>query len=159
MKQFLTAAIVLWVGAILQVALPGRMQAMQAQPDFILIASASLGLLLWPTQAMVTGFFGGLLHGLLAGANLTQYVVSRMIGTYASSRAHELGFEMGPVFGGIVVALSSGVTDIAYLFFAPPASIPAYLQTSLASALYNGLLAVPVVASLQRILQSDDTGV
>src|SRR5688572_15606114 len=76
----LAIAIGLWVAGGLQQVVAPRLMLFGASPDFLLISLAAGSLFLKRNQAAFLGFVCGLIHGALAGANLTHYVISRTIG-------------------------------------------------------------------------------
>lgn len=159
MKGFLVSLISLWIGAILQLALPDRMAIFGARPDFLLTFSLCLGLYLSGYGAVMTGFFAGAIQASLFGAFLGPLVFSRMAANYLMARIESLDIEIGPLLGTLVVGLGSLICSIFYLFVVPPPAIGPYLTTSVSSALYNCIIALPILAVLRRLFSVKSSGV
>lgn len=153
MKAFAVSAVALWVAAILQQALPDRMALGAARPDFLLILAICLGLLLPSPGSMIAGFFTGLLQGALVGANLAQFVLSRMLTAWIASRVAELEIEIGIVLAALFTGLGTLFAQVLMMFLAPPRSLETYIAATIGSALYNAVLAVPVYAALRPLLR------
>ena len=159
MKAGLVTAILLYLSTIAQQALPERMAILGSRPDFLCLAAVMLGLLLRPVGAIWTGGISGLLHGAVAGANLWQYALTRMLGAYTVSRIGETDIEIGPILGAIIVGVGTLGTYLIFMFLAPPSSLGTYFQATIGTALYNCVLALPMFSVLRRILKSRSSGV
>ncbi len=159
MKGFVITLITLWIGSILQLSLPDRMTILGARPDFLLTFSLCLGLYLSGYGSVVTGFFAGAIQAAIFGTSLGPLVFSRMFSNYFMARIESLDIEIGPILGMVVVAVGSIICSIFYLFAAPPPGIGQYLATSMASALYNCIIALPLLAVLRRLLSVKSSGV
>ena len=92
------------------------------------------------------------MQGALAGANLTHYVISRCIAGFVASWSRRLRFEMTPITVAISVAAVTVVAQIALMFIAAPTGIFGFLGDTIGSAMYNGVIAIPVYALLKRVL-------
>lgn len=143
-------AVALWIGAILQLACARHLGFFGAEPDFLIVVIACAGFCLDRTPATLTGFAGGLIQGALAGANLTHYVVSRCIAGFFASWSRKLRFEMTWITVAIFVASVTVVGQIALMFIAAPAGIAGFLGDTIGSAIYNGVIAMPVYGLLKR---------
>ncbi len=153
MKVALTTIGSLFVALIMQQALPDRISILGARPDFILIVTLSLALLTRSPASIVIGFWGGLLHGAMVGANLGQFVVTRMLTAYAASRLNDFDIEIGVVLGSIFIGIGTIAAQLVMMFLAPPRSLGGFLGDTIAMAMYNAVLAVPIYAILRRILR------
>jgi hypothetical protein len=141
---FLGIALGLWIAGGLQQALSGRMGIWSAHPDFFLVALASGALFASRAQAALLGFFCGLLHGALAGANLSHYVVSRTVAGFLGGWIRSTSLETNAwlAFGmGFLVTVAS---RLLFMFLAPPPQLLPFLQATILAAAYNGLLVLPV---------------
>lgn len=148
----------IWIGAVLQVCLPTRISIMGAQPDFILLFVSAISLLVTPRLGMFTGFVGGLLQSATLGVNMWQFILTRMLDGYVSSRIGESDLEIGVVLGAIIIAVSTLATRLFYVFVAPPPSIGAYIGATIGCALYNFVVALPIFALFRLILRSKSAG-
>lgn len=159
MKVLIVCVVTIYLMTIAQLALAPRIVIGGAEPDFMLIGSICLGFVLSRIGSIYTGFTVGLVQGVLVGANLSQFVVTRMLTCYFAARMNESEIEIGPLLGILAVALLSFLASVIFMFFSPPASISAYLSASFFAALYNGLLALPLLATLRAVLGRRTAGV
>lgn len=159
MKVVLVCIVTLYLMTIAQLAVAPRIVLAGVEPDFMLIGSISLGFVLSRIGSIYTGFTMGLVQGILVGANLSQFVLTRMLTGYFATRMSESEIEIGPLLGILAVALLSFLASVIFMFFSPPASIGPYLSASFFAALYNGLLALPLLATLRAVLGRRTAGV
>jgi len=148
----LWVALALWIAAILDRGLAEHISIFGAQPDFVHLVCIVAGLGLGRGQAAVTGFFGGVIQGALMGANLTHYVISRALSSFCSSWSRQLRFEMNPPAIFATVAILTIFGRIVFMMTAGPKGIAGFLGDTMGTAIYNGVLAIPVYALLRRVL-------
>lgn len=152
-KLAAAATVTLWVCAAMQQALADRWGFWGCKPDFLLIALTVLSMYANRRVSIILGFATGALHGGIAGANLTHYIISRTLGGYVLGSVRNPKFE--PKLP-LIFATTAGVTvfsQIILMFFAPPQGIAGFLGATILSALYNGVLSLPLHALLKRILK------
>ena len=156
MKAFAVSLVALWLAAVCQQALPDRLAIFGARPDFLLVTASCLGLLIPAPGSIVVGFFAGLIHSAMIGANLAQYVLSRMLASYTASRIGEFEIEIGALLAG---AATLGITIGAQLLmmFLAPRSLSGYIGDTIQSAIYNAVIAVPLYAALRPLLKPKRT--
>ena len=157
MKAIGIIALSLWIAAILDHGVSQRIAIFGATPNFLLIIPLVVGLTAQNPAAVWTGFFAGLTQACLIGANLTQFVVSRIAGSFVTARLGALDVEIGVVLAGIFVGFGSLLSDVVLMFLAPPRSIPDYLRDTITSGLYNAVLALPIYAVLRPFLSRKET--
>jgi rod shape-determining protein MreD len=141
----------LYAAAAFQQAL-GSEKLFEAGPDYLLLALSGLCLFARPNAGAVIGFLDGWLHGALSGVHLWQHVLVRTLAGYALARIVEFGVErswLSAALAGIAVVLS---TRLAFMFLAPPSQIGPFLGDTLGTAVYNGVIAIPLYAVLNRIV-------
>ena len=155
MKAFLVGAITIWIMAILQQVLPDRAAVLGARPDFLLTATLCLGLLIPAPQSIAVGFFTGLFQGAMVGANLAQYIVTRMVSGYVASRVSELEIEIGPPLAALCIAVGTVGAQILMMFLAPPRSLGGFIGDTIETAIYNGVIAMPLFAVLKPLLKKE----
>jgi len=147
---WIRALFLLWVGGVLQSGLALHCTIFGATPDFLLAILAPMCLLSSSSRAPAYGFAAGLIQGALSGANLTHYVVSRTIAAYAVARLGKTDLQFSVPLAGLA---SAGMTLFAHLllmFTAPPQIIPSFIGDTIGTAVYNGVIAMPVYAFLRR---------
>jgi len=152
--RFGLTTIILYLAAILQQAAAPRWSIFGATPDFFVVGLSVLSLFASPSTGMVTGFFFGLVQGCLPTANVTHYVVSRTLAGYGIAKANSLRLNpsLGLAFG--TAAVATLVAQVIWMFIAAPPDIGGFLGDTIVSAMYNGVLAMPLYALLKRILGS-----
>ncbi len=148
-----TAVITLWICAAMEQSLATRLGFWGVRPDFLLVALTVLSLYTSKRGGIVLGFFAGLLHGGIAGANMMHYIISRTLGGYAAATTRNPKFEPKLATVAATVAGITVFSQIVLMFFAPPDGIARFLGATILSALYNGVLSLPLHALMKRILK------
>lgn len=153
MKAFGVSVITLWLAVVLQQALTERMAIFGARPDFPLIAAICLGLLIPSPGSIFVGFFAGLTHSAMIGANLFQYVFSRLVASYGASRFSELEIEIGALLAALSAFVGTLGAQLIMMFLAPPRSVGGFIGDTIQSAIYNAVIAAPLYAAIRPILK------
>lgn len=148
----LWVVLALWIGAILERSLSPSITIFGARPDFLLLVSIVASLGLSRSGAAMTGFAAGVIQGALIGANLTHYVFSRATTAFVSAWSRQLRFEMGPLAVAVTTALLTIFGRLLFMVTAGPKGIAGFLGDTMGTAIYNGVLAIPVYALLRRVL-------
>jgi rod shape-determining protein MreD len=146
------AIICLWVAGGCQQTLAPRIALFHASPDFLLVSVACLSLLSARYAGSLVGFFAGLIQGCLAGANLAAYTISRTMAGFLVGWFNSLEWEGNVLVAAITTVLTTIVAQLALMFIAPPPQLGGFLLATIATAMYNGVIAVPVYALLRRIV-------
>ena len=153
MKRFgvaLAIAVGLWVAGGLQQVVAPRLMLFGAAPDFLLISLAAGSLFLKRNQAAFLGFVCGLIHGALAGANLTHYVISRTIGGFLAAWSRTRTLEPNAVLAVGTGFFMTLVSQVLFMFLSPPKTgLWPYLGATILTAAYNGVLVLPVYLLLK----------
>ena len=149
----LAATVCLWLAGGLQASLAPRLGLGQVAPNFVVIVLGSVAILSSRRAGTVSGFFAGLIEGGLAGANLTQYVISRSVAGFLSGWLTAWEFDATVVVAFFAVAACTLEAQLLLMFMAPPPRILAFLLATIGSAIYNGVLAMPLFALLKRVVQ------
>jgi rod shape-determining protein MreD len=136
--------ILVWLCLTLQTAI-------RPLADLPLVLLSVGGMLLPRSGATILGFLLGALHGALAGANLAGYAVSRTLAAFVTASAVGLGLQPSPWTAAIVSVVATVFAQTVFLFLCPPGSIPRFLGDTMGTAMYNGVLAVPVYALLRKV--------
>jgi hypothetical protein len=137
-------AVGLWVAGGFQQVVAPNLEIFGAQPDFLLVSLAGGALYLNRTQGAVLGFFCGLIHGGLAGANLTHYVISRTVGGFLAGWSKRTALEPNAVFAMATGFFLTVISRLLFMFLAAPKELLPYLGATIVTAAYNGVLVLPV---------------
>ena len=140
-----------WFLAALQESVAPRIAIGAGVPDFLIAFITVASLYCTPMGSAWLGFASGATFGALAGANLTGYAISRMFGGLAATGFNNLGFKPSPVMMMANAAATTTISQILLFFLAPPPDIGRFLAATIISAMYNGVLAMPLYALLNRI--------
>lgn len=151
-KLLATAAVSTWLFGALQMGVSSRIGLFGASPDFLLVQIAAFSPFLNRLQGGVIGFFAGMVNGSFVGANMTQYVLSRTLTGFLAAWANDIRFAPNSLVIFMTGFASTVFANIVMLFMAPPAGIGPYLGATILSAVYNGVLVLPLYALLKRIL-------
>ena len=148
----LALALGLWFAAALQQALAYRMVIFGAMPDFILVFLAASSPRLNRVPAAWNGFAAGVVQGAVAGANLTHYTISRTITSFLLARLPDLRLESGIPLAAATAFFTTLVAQVIFMFLAAPRGILSFLGATMGSALFNGVLVIPVFLVIERVL-------
>lgn len=146
------AALILWMSGGCQRSVAPYVSIGGVAPDFLLIAIGCLALFGTRRSGAIVGFAAGVIEGALAGANLAAYAVSRTIAGFVSGWFSSLEFEASAVVASFVVFAITLFAQLLLMFVAPPGQIMSFLLATIGSAVYNGVLAMPLYALLRRVL-------
>lgn len=143
-------AISLLIAAFLQAGLTQSAHIWTAAPNFLLLVLGVYSIRLSGTGAMLLGFFEGLLMGGLAGADIQHFIAGGVIAGIAIAALAKQGIDFS-VFSAILAAVMAAlISGIIHLLFAPPSHVMAAVGDTLLTAVYNGVLAVPVYALFRK---------
>ncbi|RYG35557.1 hypothetical protein EON81_12365 [bacterium] len=151
MRAGIVAAIALWLAGGCQATLAPRLGIGGAVPDFPIIVLAVLAPWLPRSGATVLGFFAGLVHGAVAGANLTAYAISRTLTGFGLGSMSSLELEPSVLLAMITAAIATLIAGLISLFLAPPPALTPFILATIGSAIYNGVLAAPAHLILGRL--------
>ncbi len=165
MQRLIVSLLALLFAAVFQTALANEMGVFGATPHFFILVPLSLALAL-PAKGVIWAAFGAaILQGALLGSDYGPLVFSLCIAAYLVHRVLGVGIEVGAILGAVAVVAGTLVALVLLLLVNPGAtlgpttSVVGYLQMSLATAVYNGVLAVPLLALLRRTLKVKSAGI
>jgi rod shape-determining protein MreD len=147
MKVF-TICLLTWLAAGMQATLAPAIALGPVLPSFPVIVLCTFSAWLSPVGSVVAGFFAGLLQGAVGGVSMGAYVISRTVLGLALGRWNELEYEPGPIATGIITAVSTLLVQALMLVLAPPRDLIEFGFATIGSAIYNGVLAIPLFALL-----------
>ncbi len=152
-RPYVTLVLVFWLGAALQLAAAPHMTIAGAKPDILLTIALSSAVFFEPAIAAVIGFVAGLLHGGAIAADTSSLTISRTIVAYAAGYVSRLELDVRPWYVGLVVLGGTLVAHLLVMIPAPPPETWPYLRDTIVSAVYNGVLAIPLYAFMRRTLR------
>jgi rod shape-determining protein MreD len=144
----------LWIAAILQQAVSPHLSLWGAKPDFILILVAPFSLFVPRKGGSALGFAGGVLQGAIAGANLAPIAISRAVAGFVGSWSRKIELERNFIVVSATTFVVSLIAGLVWMFIAAPPGVAVYLGDTIGSAMYNGVLAIPVYMLLERVLNT-----
>jgi rod shape-determining protein MreD len=145
----IVALICLWLSAALQETIAPKLAILDAAPDFLLVSVSCLGLLTARYGATLVGFLAGLLNGALAGANLASYAISRTFSGFLVGWFNSFELESNIMVAFATTFVATLAANLVFMFITGPSGLVAYLLGTVGTALYNGLIAVPIYLLLR----------
>jgi hypothetical protein len=153
-RLWLTAAVVLYAGAVLQGAVAPRIAIMGASPDFMLIAVSCLGLLAGRACGAVTGLIAGVVSGSLASASLAAFAASRAIAGFAGGWSTRVLQPTLWVTAPVVVFAATILGELVFLLISPQTDLGLWVRLTLLRGAYDSVLSVPLYVVLLRSASS-----
>lgn len=136
--------------AVLRFAAPEVLAVGPAQPELPLLLAFSIAIVSRPVGGAFIGWYVGTLTGLLAGANLAAHSVSACLTGFLLSWPNERGLNVtAPVFS-LLVLLGTLAHGVLFALVAPSSGLGSFLQDTILTAVYNGVLAFPIGALANR---------
>ena len=149
-KVFGIAAVGLWLCAAMEGSLAHRLSIGGLRPDFLLIFTATYAVLLSRSGASALGCVAGFLQSAVLMTNLAHYAISRTVAGFLASWSRDLEYEPRPVVVGLIVIADSLIAQFLLVLMPPPREYVAPVLDTIGSALYNGVLAMPLFALLNK---------
>jgi rod shape-determining protein MreD len=145
---------------VLQIAVVSQINVFGATADLLPLAALSIGLLAGPVAGATVGFLLGLVAdmALLQTLGVTSLL---LIGVgYIAGRYRELRdatHKMVPPLGGLIATLcyAAAFSLVQFLLGVESPVSPLVIREIVIGALLNGLLAIPVFATVRAFLRSD----
>lgn len=152
-RPVILLVLVFWIAAALQQAAAPHMTIAGASPDILLVVALSSAVFFEPVIGAVLGFVAGMLHGGVTGADTASLTVSRTLVSYAAGYVSRLELDVRPWYVALVVFGGTVVSHLLMMIPAPPPEVWPYLRDTIVSAMYNGVLAIPLYAFMRRTLR------
>jgi rod shape-determining protein MreD len=149
--RIIVCVVVLWVAACFQAIAP-RLAVLGATPDFLLVAMVALSLHTSRKGGAGLGFIAGFVQGALASASMGYYVVSRTLVGFLTSWSKDIRFEHSWWLVFLTAFAATALAQAIQLFLPPATSISPFAAATILTATYNGVLAMPLYALLNRLL-------
>ncbi|HWD41389.1 MAG TPA: hypothetical protein VG944_21270 [Fimbriimonas sp.] len=155
MKSAVAAVAMLWLSGVLESSLSPRLAIGYGSPDFPLIVLVCLGLFCDRRATTLLGFGAGLVQGAVAGANLTLYIATRSVAGFLLGWFNQLEVQGNLLVAGLVCFVVSLGAQLLLMFLGVyHGSLPPFLAGTLITAVYNGVIAMPVYALLNKLARS-----
>lgn len=151
-KGWVIAVLLLWVAGACQWSLAYQISLGQVGPDFLLAVAVTVGLFANRRCGAGIGFMAGVIHGAVAGGHMAAYTVTRTLVGFLVGWFAGMEFEGNTTVAFIVTAAATVFTQFVFLLLNPRGAIFAALLATIGSAVYNGVLAIPLYALLRRVL-------
>ena len=151
-RPFVILVLGFWLAAVLQQATVDRLQIGGARPDLLLILAFSTAVMFAPRYAALFGFVAGLLQGAITGADLAHYTISYTIVAYLAGFLSWLELDIRAWYVALVVIGGTIIVGLIMMIPAPPVQFWPYLGDTILSAIYNGVLAIPLYVLIKRLL-------
>jgi hypothetical protein len=152
-RVFLIAFIGAWLGLILNASLAPRIAVVGIQPDFCLVLTGLLSVTATRILTTSTSFACAVGMGVLAGVNMFQLVITRVLAAFlGSSVSASLSAEPSPFSVAVFTAGQTIFCQTVYFFIAPSGGFGRFLGDTIGGAAFNGLLVLPLFALLRKIL-------
>lgn len=122
------------------------------RPDFLLATMTPLCLLATSRGSVVIGFVAGVFQGGIAGANLAHYAISRTLASWGLALFRGLELDIGLGMAAVATALATLFSQLVLMLLAPPPALPPFLAATIGTAVYNGVIAMPIYALLRKLV-------
>lgn len=84
---------------------------------------------------------------------MAHYIVSRTVAAFALASASRSGLSVGILVAGLLCAGMTVVAQLLLLFLAPPRDMLSFIGATIGTAVYNGVLAMPMYSLLRRFAE------
>lgn len=138
------------LAAIMQQSVAPRI----GSPDFLLVFLTVSSMFQTRLGGALTGGYLGLLQGALATANMTHYVASRAITGFGLGWSNQFRLRPTAVLAAVIAVVGTLIAQTIWMFIAGPSGIGAFVGDTIRTAMYNGVLAMPVYVILKKVLGS-----
>jgi rod shape-determining protein MreD len=142
--------IALWLFGGLQQGLSSKIGIAGGRPDFLIILAVFAGLILPRRGALIVGFTAGLIHGALVGANMWQYVATKLFAAWLASLLIEMRFQKNVAVAGLSIFITTLITNLLFMFLTSQPDIGGFIKATIISAVYNGVVALMVYLPIER---------
>ncbi|MDR3690366.1 MAG: rod shape-determining protein MreD [Fimbriimonas sp.] len=150
-KGWIIAALLMWLAGSCQQSIAYQLAFAGSPPDFILVAIVTFSLFSDRRNGAVMGFIGGIVQGAASGGHMATYAFTRTILGFMVGWLTSLEFEGNAAVAFIVNAASTCAAQVAFLLLSPKGAIVPFLLATIVSAVYNGVLAIPLYALLKKV--------
>ncbi len=115
------------------------------QPDLLAVVVVAVALARGDAEGAIIGFAGGFLRGSIEATSLGTYLLTWTSAGFGAGFLQRYVFVKRTTVGALVIAVVTFFLGLAFFILSPPHPPAPYLHSLLPSALWNGLLALPVI--------------
>lgn len=149
----IVAVVLFWLAAVMQQSLAPRLTIGGGAPDFLLLVGFCFALISRPGGGALAAFVSGVIMGGLTGATLTHFVLTRTLVGFGLSFLARSSIEINSRSAGLAVGVACLISQFLFMLVAPPSEIGIFLRATLITAMYNGVLAMPLYGLLCRFFR------
>lgn len=154
MKQpfpIIGAILMLGIATILQAGVFDRYSMIGGQLNLPVVVMLCFGLISRPAAGGALGLLSGILTGGLSGATLMHYSVSRVLAGYVMGTQSK--YEPEIRLAVFWVFVGSLISQIVLILLAPPNPLLPAVGATILSAVYNGVVAIPMFSLVARLFR------
>ncbi|MBS1718747.1 MAG: hypothetical protein JSS72_13545 [Armatimonadetes bacterium] len=152
MKRLIVALAVVLFGCF-QMGLPSRLSVFSLTPNYLLVLLAIVAIFSDRKGGAIVGFFCGAIEGSLVGINLTHYIASRVITGFILGWMNDLKLQRSVLLAVLTTVGGTLAAQVILMFIAPPPEIIPFLGATIKTAMYNGVIAIPVYVLARPIAE------
>lgn len=115
------------------------------QPDLLAVVVVAVALVRGDVEGAIIGFAGGFLRGSIEATSLGTYLLTWTSAGFGAGFLQRYVFVKRTTVGALAIAVVTFFVGLAFFILSPPHPPDPYLHALLPSALWNGLLALPVM--------------
>jgi len=145
------ALVLLWISAGLQALVAHRMALGPVAPNFLLITLVVASLALSRPGSTAIGFLAGLCEAAIAGVGMAGLTLSRTLVGFVLGSFGKFEFEANFLLAASTAFLATLGAQVLYLFLDPPSNLMAFVLATIGTAMYNGVLAIPLYLAASRL--------
>lgn len=142
----------LFIGALLQVAIGSQVGLRHAAPNIALTSLACACLFVDSGAAAAFGFTTGLIEASWTSVYIGTFLVSRTFTGFLIGLLEDRVFRDSIPLAIVTVVLATGVAGILFFAFAPQPHADRWFISLLGTAIYNALLAIPIYALMRKVV-------
>ena len=151
-KDLFWAIILLWVAGGIQFGVIPSLTNGFFQPDVLLVTMCVVNMFAVRAVGATFGFLSGVMMGAITGVNMATHTVIRTLAGGGISWIARSDVERSPSSAALITGITSAVVQLLMLFIAPKQAIGVALLATIFSAVVNGVLAWPIFALANRLL-------
>ena len=122
----------------------------------MLVLAFSFSLSVRPGSAAAMACATGVIQGCLSGASMMAFTLARTVIAFFFGFLERIEVSVSLPLGAAFVALGTASDGLLTTLIAPPSDLGAYARATIASAVYNGVLAFPVYWLVRRLFRNKD---
>jgi cell shape-determining protein MreD len=149
-RLMIVALVMIWLSASLQQGLAFRMSIFGAQPDFLFVSACILGLLCEARIALVVGFLIGFAESAIVGADMWQFILTRMAAAWICAFLVESRFQRNGGVAAAAALICSLICGLVFMILTAQPNIGGTLKATLITAMYNAVLAIVAYYPIER---------